>query len=128
MSAPAIDWKHLFAVAQAEVNATLSALPAKLRAEAQRVPITLRRRPSPAMEEDGIEPDILGLFVGDAFPDQESEASPLPAQVLLFLDNLWDFAERDEKVFRQEIRTTLLHELGHFLGLDEIDLEERGLD
>jgi predicted Zn-dependent protease with MMP-like domain len=128
MSAPLTDWKHLFSLARAEVNATVSALPAKLREEARRVPITLRRRPSQAMEADGIEPDTLGLFVGDAFPDQDSEALPLPAQVLLFLENLWDFAERDEKTFRREIRTTLLHELGHFLGLDEIDLEERGLE
>jgi predicted Zn-dependent protease with MMP-like domain len=29
---------------------------------------------------------------------------------------------------RGEIRTTFLHEVGHFLGLDEDDLIERGLD
>jgi predicted Zn-dependent protease with MMP-like domain len=52
----------------------------------------------------------------------------MPPQIILFLDNLWDFADRDEGVFRQEVRTTLLHELGHYLGLDEDDLTERGLD
>jgi len=58
----------------------------------------------------------------------EPEASPLPAQIILFLENLWDFAEEDEEFFREEVRTTYLHELGHYLGLNEIDLEERGLD
>ena len=47
--------------------------------------------------------------------------------ILLFLENLWDFAGEDEEIFRQEVRTTYLHELGHYLGLEEIDLEERGL-
>jgi predicted Zn-dependent protease with MMP-like domain len=42
--------------------------------------------------------------------------------------NLWNFAERNEVVFRKEVRTTLLHELGHYLGLDEDELIERGLE
>ena len=33
----------------------------------------------------------------------------------------------DETTYRQEVRTTLLHELGHYLGLDEDDLDDRGL-
>lgn len=128
MAVPASHWKQLIASARAEVEATLAAFPAKLQTEARRVPVTLRRRPTRAMQEDGIEPDTLGLFVGDAFADRDSDAMPLPPQVLLFLENLWDMAEGDEEAFRQEIRTTLLHELGHYLGLDEDDLEERGLE
>ena len=58
----------------------------------------------------------------------EEELGPLPPQIILFLENIWELAEEDEAVYREEIRTTLLHELGHYLGLDEIDLEERGLD
>jgi predicted Zn-dependent protease with MMP-like domain len=46
----------------------------------------------------------------------------------LFLENLWDFAEGDEKIFCEEVQTTFLHELGHFFGLDEDDLTERGLE
>ncbi len=45
----------------------------------------------------------------------------------MFYENLWDFAEEDEKVYRDEIRITFLHELGHYLGLGEQDIEERGL-
>jgi predicted Zn-dependent protease with MMP-like domain len=49
----------------------------------------------------------------------------------LFLENLWLMIEEeggDERDFRFEVRTTLLHELGHYLGLNEEDLEERGLE
>lgn len=38
------------------------------------------------------------------------------SQIILFLQNRWEFAERDENVFRKEIRTTFLHELGHFFA------------
>jgi predicted Zn-dependent protease with MMP-like domain len=44
------------------------------------------------------------------------------------LENLRDFAEGDEVIFREEVRTTFLHELGHYLGLDEDELTERGLE
>ena len=37
-------------------------------------------------------------------------------------------AAGDIKTFREEVRKTLMHELGHYLGLDEDDLIERGLE
>ena len=113
-------------VAQAEVEATLASLPAPLRTQAVPLPVTYQARPGRALLEDGCEPDLLGLFIGSALA--ESGGSPLPPQILLFLENLWDMAEGDENTYRHEIRTTYLHELGHYLGLDELDLEERGLD
>jgi predicted Zn-dependent protease with MMP-like domain len=120
------DWKKLEALALAEVEATLEALPAPLRERARKLPVTFERRPNRALEADGIEPDALGLFVGPEFA--EEEAVPMPPQIILFLDNLWDFAEEDEEIFCDEVHTTYLHELGHYLGLDEDDLTERGLE
>jgi predicted Zn-dependent protease with MMP-like domain len=106
----------------------MNALPAALRAKARMLPVTYERRPSATLVADGIEPDTLGLFVGEAFAEDEASPQPLPAQVLLFLENVWEFVEGDEAAYREEIRTTLLHELGHYLGLDELDLEARGLE
>ena len=40
----------------------------------------------------------------------------------------WDFAEGDVEVFRDEVRLTYLHELGHYFGWDEDDLTARGLE
>jgi len=121
-------WEQLLCLAQAEVRATLASLPADLRARAATLPVTYEPLPSAALLADGVEPDTLGLFIGEAFPDGESGAFQLPPQIMLFLETLWDFAEGDEEIYRLEIRTTLLHELGHYLGLDEDDLEERGLE
>ena len=121
-----LDWKKLCAVASAEVEATLTALPKPLRERAAKLPVTFERQPNAGLQADGIEPDILGLFTGPEFVDEESV--PMPPQIILFLENLWNFADGDEKTFRDEVRTTLLHELGHYLGLDEGELTERGLE
>lgn len=106
---------------------TVRTLPAALRAHAENLPVTFEAAPSKAAEADGIQPDTLGLFVGPELGDPEGAVADVPSQVILYLENLWDFAEGDEDLFRGEVRTTYLHELGHYLGLTESDLEERGL-
>lgn len=121
-----VNWKKLQTIAQTEVQATLAALPPPLRKQAGVLPVSCEATPNESISGEGFEPDLLGLFIGP--PLAEPDSSPLPAQIILFLENLWDFAEEDEAFFREEVRTTYLHELGHYLGLDEIDLEERGLD
>ena len=121
-------WQKLHALAQAEVKATLVALPKPLRDRAQALPVTYQRLPNKAQLGDGIYPDTLGLFVGPEFAYEETTALPLPPQIILFLENLWDMAEGDEDSFCDEVHTTYLHELGHYLGLDEDDLFDRGLE
>jgi len=121
-----LTWKELYAVAAAEVEATLGALPKPLQERAEKLPVTFERRPNAGLQADGIELDTLGLFTGAEFVDEEHV--PLPPQIILFLENLWDFAAGDEVIYRDEVRTTLLHELGHYLGLDEDELIKRGLE
>ena len=53
-------------------------------------------------------------------------ATPQLTQILLFRRNLERVAQ-DEEELREEIRTTLLHETGHFFGMSEKDLDEVGL-
>jgi predicted Zn-dependent protease with MMP-like domain len=123
-----LDWRKLHALALTEVKETLAALPEPLRDRAQALPVTFEPHPNAAHLLDGIEPDTLGLFVGPEFADEETTALPLPPQIILFLENIWDLAEADEALFRDEVHTTYLHELGHYLGLDEDDLFDRGLE
>ncbi|HOB98217.1 MAG TPA: metallopeptidase family protein [Verrucomicrobiota bacterium] len=124
----ALEFKQLRALAQSEVRATIAHLPARLRRHAERLPVTYEPRPNRAIVSDGFDPDLLGLFVGIPFGEEESGAIDVPAQIILFLESLWEFSEEEEEVFRDEVVTTYLHELGHYLGLDEIDIEERGLE
>jgi predicted Zn-dependent protease with MMP-like domain len=121
-----LPWPTLLKIAQDEVKMTLDALPAPLRRQAAPLPVCFEPHPNPALLADDFDPDLLGLFVGSALA--EPDDYPLPPQIILYLKNLWDFAEENEEFYREEIRTTYLHELGHYLGLDEIDLEQRGLE
>jgi predicted Zn-dependent protease with MMP-like domain len=123
-----MNWEQLQSLALEEVETTVGELPAPLRERAQALPVTFQRRPNAAQRRDGIAPDTLGLFVGPDLGAEETAALPLPPQIILFLDNLWEQAEADAELFRDEVHTTLLHELGHYLGLDEEDLFERGLE
>ncbi|HEY5914802.1 MAG TPA: metallopeptidase family protein [Verrucomicrobiae bacterium] len=123
-----MDWNRLQAVAEEEVEATLAELPAPLCERARALPVTFEPRPNPAQLRDGLEPDTLGLFVGPEYAYEGTSALPLPPQIILFLENLWELSESDPEVFREEIRTTYMHELGHYLGLDEDDLYDRGLE
>jgi len=122
------NWKRLRALALEEVEATLAVLPAPLLAKAGELPVTFKPRPNDAQCADGIEPDTLGLFVGPEYALEETTLSPMPPQIILFLENIWDLAEGDEDIFRDEVHTTFMHELGHYLGLDEDDLFDRGLE
>lgn len=119
-------WNQLRELALREVEATLEELPAQLRDRARQLPITFERVPNAGLIADGVEPDTLGLFVGPEFAEESHV--PMPPQIILFLQNLWEFAEADEEIFCDEVATTLLHELGHYLGLDEDDLFDRGLE
>jgi predicted Zn-dependent protease with MMP-like domain len=53
--------------------------------------------------------------------------SHFPSSIVLYQQNL-ERAARSRQELIDEIRVTLLHEVGHFLGLDEEQLWERGLD
>jgi predicted Zn-dependent protease with MMP-like domain len=121
-------WPRLLQLAQAEVAATLDELPPDLQPAARALPVLYQPRPGPELTEDGLAPDTLGLFVGEPRAHAEDGLGGLPPEIILFLENLWDFAEGDEETFVDEVHTTFLHELGHYLGLDEDDLEERGLE
>jgi predicted Zn-dependent protease with MMP-like domain len=123
-----IDFPRLQRLARKELAATLRELPGTLRDRASALPVTIEELPSPELQADGIAPDTLGLFVGPAFADEPVSSVPIPPQIILFLENLWEQAEHDEEFFREEVHTTYLHELGHYLGLDEDDLFERGLE
>ena len=124
--------RRWFEIAEAEAVALMGALPAPLREKLTRVAstmlsITFSGRPDTHdILEDGDEDDLLGLFIGVPFGDEgaDSELSP---EIRLFVENIRDDVNGDETAFRNELRTTLLHEIGHYLGLDEDGLELRGL-
>lgn len=108
--------------AEEEVDAVIQALPAEVQSALERCGLSLEMSPSDA----DLEGDELGVFEGASLLEEPSSAD-LP-RIRLFLANLWDWVEEDEQDYREEVATTFLHELGHYLGWEEDDLTVRGLD
>lgn len=123
--------------------AEIDRLPDPFRRALDEVPVIVEDRPDPdlaaALQRDGLiddpddpEDDLLGLHSGDALTERSVEASGvLPGQIHLFRDSIVDQAggfvgdDADRRV-AEEIRVTLLHEIGHHFGLDEDDLDRLG--
>ena len=121
------SFDHLLTVAHEEMATAQGELPEALQTGARSVPVTFEPSPNTDFVADGIAPDTLGLFLGESLADGPS-SHPQPTQIILFLENLWEFAGTNEAAYREEIRITYLHELGHYFGMDEDELEARGLD
>ena len=124
-----MDPARLTFLARQVVTSAQRRLPATVREVAAAVPVCYESVPNEGILAEGWEPDILGLFVGHEHgAELRTDGAPLPPQILLFLDNLWDYAGGDEGIYRDEVRLTYLHELGHYLGWDEEEVARRGLE
>lgn len=109
-------------------EASLASLPVEFRKRMQSVPLLVELLPSRDLVEAGIDPRVLALIDGQDWGGQLSlEPDPLPTRILLYAFNLaMDFSERAE--FEEEVHITVLHEVGHYFGLDEDDMVRLGLD
>ncbi len=79
--------------------------------------------------EPPLPPVLLGLFAGPALTERTlgDPWAHYPSQITLYQKNIQRFARSREELIEQ-IGITLIHEVGHFLGLSEDDLYQRGLD
>ena len=123
-----MDHARLTEIAANVVGAAQRQLPAEIRKLAGGVAVHYEIAPSEELIAEGFEPDILGLFSGSPHGTELALDSPVPPQILLYLASLWEFADGNVEAFREEVRVTYLHELGHYLGWDEDQLTARGLD
>jgi predicted Zn-dependent protease with MMP-like domain len=117
-------------------------LPPPLRQLLEEVPVIVIDRPSSAMlrslgldaasEDDAI--SLCGLHTGRSITERSVvDDAVIPEDIHLFREGILDLAGGfdqpggDDLVYEQ-IRITLLHEIGHHFGLDEDDLERLGYD
>ncbi|MBL9179989.1 MAG: metallopeptidase family protein [Verrucomicrobiaceae bacterium] len=118
---------RLESIAASVVKATLASLPPVIRDEAADCTIEFAEMAALLDIEADLDPDLLGLFEGNARCDPLPAAADEMPRIRLFLDNLWDDCDGDLKTYRDEVRITLLHELGHYLGLNEDQVAALGL-
>ncbi len=128
------------------LDRVLDALPPRLHELLEEAPLIVEDRPSAKLlAELGIDADedlLCGLHTGTPLTERSvEERSELPETIHLFRDGIvehaggWAVTKVDdgqpiggEDVVAQEIRITLLHEIGHHFGLEEDDLTELGYE
>jgi predicted Zn-dependent protease with MMP-like domain len=123
-----MDQAHLETLARRIVERCLDDLPDEVAAQARRVAVVLRDVSRRADHPDVPPGELLGLFSGLAYGEGEPRTPDEMPRITLFLSTIWEQAGADPELFQDEVETTFLHELGHYLGWDEEDLEQRGLD
>ena len=74
---------------------------------------------------EGVSGTLFGLYTGVPLPEREGAEPALPDRITIFRQPiLRSCSSRSEA--EREIRVTLLHEIGHYLGMSEEDLERLG--
>ncbi len=69
--------------------------------------------------------ELLGLFSGVPRVERGGDLPFLPDKITLFQKPIESICSSEEDIAR-EVRKTLLHEVGHYLGMEEGDLERLG--
>ena len=98
------------------VRAALDDVPPELARALENVAVVVE-------DESPAEPDLFGSY--DGLGRGRERAGALPDRIVIYrLPLLRIFPEPEE--LRREIRVTVLHELGHYFGLDEDRIHELG--
>jgi predicted Zn-dependent protease with MMP-like domain len=128
LSAPVLITKAEF---QKEVDAVVAQLPAERRNRVLAIKIEVADLPDPAdlaAVQPPFPPTILGLYRGPVGrPASLPQGSDEPVSIVLYRKNLAR-AVKTRTELSEQIRDTLLHEIGHLEGLDEDDLRRRGME
>ncbi|HEY7715997.1 MAG TPA: metallopeptidase family protein [Candidatus Binatia bacterium] len=113
-----------------EVARVLDRLPRRFRIQLRNVEFVVEDRPSPELlQDEGLDPrfdTLYGIYQGVPLPDRSSFDLPLlPDKITIFAEPLLrDFPDREE--LREEIRLTVVHEIAHYFGMDEEEVEDLG--
>jgi len=70
--------------------------------------------------------ELLGMFDGVSYTDMDmffDMPHPLPNRIVLYRKNIEAVCSTEEEL-KEEIGKTVMHEVGHYFGMSEEDLEE----
>ena len=112
---------------QALVSEAVQTIPEKFRNAMQNIAIVIEDEPSlETLREVGIDPPdtLLGLYQGTPLTERQwAHGNILPDKITLYQFPIEDESE-DEDDLIVAIGETLIHEVGHYFGLSEEEIEE----
>lgn len=109
---------------EAEVEVVLASLPQWIKDEMDNVFVVVERRPR--REQDPSDEGLLGIYEGVALDERGMDYFGVaPDRIVVFFEPHMALGLGPSEL-REEIRITVLHELGHHLGLSDERLHELG--
>jgi len=109
------------------VDEALAGIPARFREAMKNIAIVIEDEPTvEELEEVGIEPPdtLLGLYQGTPLTERQwAHGNVLPDKITLFQGPIEDSSEDEDDVV-VAIGETLIHEVGHYFGLSEEEIED----
>jgi predicted Zn-dependent protease with MMP-like domain len=109
------------------VSEAIDTIPARFRRELRNIAIVVEDRPSEdLLDELEIEPPdtLFGLYQGTPLTERHwDHGNALPDRIAIYQEPIEDVSETEDDVVT-EIGETLIHELGHYFGLGEEEIEE----
>lgn len=114
---------------EAAVERALEMIPEMFRAQLKNMSIAVEDHPSPGlMKEMDLAPGetLFGIFTGIPLPERSVIDPPLYPDVILIFREPLMAACHTRKELEEEIAITVVHEVAHYMGLDEERLEELG--
>jgi predicted Zn-dependent protease with MMP-like domain len=104
------------------VDEVLEALPAWVVEKIDNLHVLVEEEPPTTLG------DVLGVYEGISLQERSGDYwGALPDRIVIFRRPHLDM-ELSDRELRAEIRKTVLHELGHHLGIDDRRLTELGWD
>ena len=113
-----------------EVASVINRLPRQFRRGLQNIEIVVEERPTrDLLLSVGLDPrydTLYGLYQGVPLPKRSAFAPPvLPDKITIFAEPLMrDFSDPED--LREQIRTTVLHEIAHYFGFDDDEIDKLG--
>ena len=112
------------------VHKALRDVPPPFKEHLKQVDIVVKRRPTPddlADAELGPGESMYGFYRGIPLTERDGGYNLVAPDVIDIYQEPLEDDFPDEAELIAEIRTTVLHELAHFFGIDDDRLEELGL-
>jgi predicted Zn-dependent protease with MMP-like domain len=105
------------------VAEALDSLPPRFAQLVRNVAIAVEEEPSDEdLESDGEESELLGIYRGVALTERTHDEPLLPDEIAIFRGPINRVARTREEAV-EEVRETVIHELGHYFGLSDDDME-----